>query len=80
MKDLYDENGLIELKAGVVDGTFCVDGMEVAKISNEYLGEEDTLAFGRIAFEGYGYVLMPLTDEEYKKAVDKYSKLVGLFS
>ena len=79
MKDLYDENGMIELKKGVIDGTFCVEGMEVAKISNDYIGEEDVLAFGKIAFENYGYVLKPLNDEEYQKAADKYNALVDLF-
>ena len=80
MKELYDENGMIQLKAGVIEGTFCVDGIEIAKISNEYLEDDDALAFGRIAFEGYGYVLMPLTDEEYKKALKKYRQLVQLFA
>lgn len=77
----FDElDGKIALKDGVIDVTFCLDGMEVAKISNEYLGDEESLAFGRIAFEGYGYVLLPLTEEEMQRAEKKYYYLMELFS
>ena len=79
MTDLYNGEGLMELKEGVIEGTFCVDGMEIAKISDEYLGSNDELAFGKITFEGYGYVLKPLTDDEYEKVLDKYNTLMDLF-
>ena len=54
--------------------------MEVAKISNEFLGEDDLLAFGKIAFEGYDYVLLPLTDDEYQKASQVYLRLIDIFA
>ena len=76
--DNLDER--IALKDGVIDATFYLDGMEIAKISSEYLGDEDSLAFGRIAFEGYGYVLLPLTEEERKRAELKYYYLLELFA
>ena len=68
----------IALKDDIIDGVFCVDGMEIAKISESYLGNE-ILAFGRIAFEGYGYVLVPLTDDEYDKVLKKYQQLMDAF-
>lgn len=80
MIEFGNSDGKIALKDGVIDVTFCLDGMEVAKISNEYLGDEDSLAFGRIAFEGYGYVLLPLTEEELQRAEEKYYYLLELFS
>ena len=70
---------VMALKKEVVDGTFYVDGMEVAIINNNYIGDDDALALGKIAFQGYGYVLLPLTDEEYKVASDKYNELMDLF-
>ena len=75
-----DTDEKIVLKDGVIDMTFCLGGMEVAKISNEYLGDKDSLAFGRIAFEGYDYVLLPLTEEEFQRAEEKYYYLLELFS
>ena len=80
MKDnLFDENGLMVIKEGVVEGTFCVEGMEVAKISDDYIGENNALAFGKIVFEGYSYVLKPLTKDEYKKVLNTYNDLMALF-
>lgn len=67
------------LKETVIDGIFNVDGMEVAKISNDCLEDEEALAFGRIAFKGYDYVLMPLTEDEYEKATKKYNELMDAF-
>ena len=68
----------IILKDDVVEGFFSIDGMEIAKISNDYLGD-DSLAFGRIAFENYSYVLLPLTDDEYEKALKRYQQLMDAF-
>ena len=74
-----DDEEYMLLKEAVIDGIFNVEGMEVAKINNEYLEDEDSLAFGRIAFMGYEYVLMPLTDDEYAKAAKKYNELMEAF-
>lgn len=72
-----DEERIV-LKQDIIDGVFCVDGMEVAKISEDYLGD-DVIAFGRIAFEGYDYVLLPLTDDEQKKVMKRYQQLMDAF-
>ena len=73
------ENGRMLLKETVIEGVFCMDGMEIAKIEDDFLEEEGKLAFGRIGFEGYDYVLFPLTDDEYEKAAAEYLRLVELF-
>ena len=74
------ENERMLLKETVIEGIFCVDGMEIAKIDNDFIGDDETLAFGRVGFEGYDYVLFPLTDEEYEKAAKQYLRLTELFS
>ena len=67
------------LKDNVIIDTFFVEGMEIAVINPEAINNDGTPGFGKIIVEGNDSLLVPLSDEEYTKAANKYSELFNLF-
>ena len=76
---LVAEEKLMNLKSDVIKDVFVMDGKQIAVINGDYLGVDTDIAFGKLVIDGDGFILEPLSDEQYDKASAKYEMLLELF-